>query len=212
MRPMGAMLRACTLLATTALAAGAFGQINNFPLMPSDQHDWLPYLKGFNSRITTQTTTLIDNQNDWVQYYSRLTGQPPQSAPSVEFMKYKIIAITLGQRPSAGYSLTVTRVGKPQMQTAAVEAVERAPQRGTAVAQVLTSPYAMVLVPRQVMNVRLNITRAAPQVQPTGCLPGCTCTCPCCRDRHGNGGQGGTGQGGLGQGGSWSPLRGNGGG
>ena len=203
---MGAMFRACTLFAISAISACAMGQINNFPLMPGDQHDWLPYLKGFNSRITTQTTTLIDNQNDWVQYYSKLTGQPPQSAPNVEFMKYKIIAITLGQRPTGGYSLTVTKVGRSGIQSAAVEAVEKTPQRGTAVAQMLSSPYAMVLVPRQVMSVRLTISRASDLPANNGCPPGCTCNCSCCRSRHGGNNTGGFG------GGSWSPIRGNGGG
>jgi len=81
---------------------------------------------------------------------------PSPTPPSVDFGKYLLVFVSAGSRPTAGYSLRVERVHVEQG-TLFIEARESSPGKGTLQAQVLTSPYEVVLLPRTAMPVQSRI-------------------------------------------------------
>jgi hypothetical protein len=70
----------------------------------------------------------------------------PQAAPTVDFSGAIVVGIWLGARPTSGYRVDVVAV-RMEGSTAVVEYRERTPERGSILAQVLTSPFHLVRVP-----------------------------------------------------------------
>jgi hypothetical protein len=67
--------------------------------------------------------------------------------PEVDFDTSTVIAVFLGTRPSAGFEVTITAVERLDDATV-IRYREQRPGRGVMAAQVLTSPFHIVTVPR----------------------------------------------------------------
>jgi len=80
---------------------------------------------------------VIRSQQEW----SRFAGAPPQ----VDFGGNTVIAVFAGQRPTAGWSVRVTEVEKTGG-ACVVRYEVKGPPRGAMTAQVITHPFAVVLV------------------------------------------------------------------
>lgn len=78
-------------------------------------------------------------------------------APQVDFSKEMVVAVFLGSRPTAGY--TVRIVGTEMRDGAlVVRYSEGRPPAGMMTAQVLTSPYAIAAVPKFAGDVKFEKT------------------------------------------------------
>jgi hypothetical protein len=67
--------------------------------------------------------------------------------PAVDFTQSTVVAVFLGTRPTAGFSVAITAV-KTEGTRTVVEYRERAPSRDAFVGQVLTSPFHAVRLAR----------------------------------------------------------------
>lgn len=66
------------------------------------------------------------------------------------------LAVSIGERPTGGYSVNVKRIAKGN-DTLYVDAIEEQPPQGAVVTQVLTYPYTVVSVPGDYTSYALNI-------------------------------------------------------
>ena len=85
--------------------------------------------------------TAAEWQALWKQHASE--GTPP----SVDFNQSTVVAVFLGSRPTTGFAVEIT-AAKTEGTRTMVEYLERQPPRDALVAQVLTSPFHIVRLPR----------------------------------------------------------------
>jgi hypothetical protein len=75
--------------------------------------------------------------------------------PIVDFSREMVVGVFLGTRRTAGYGVEIVRaVGNAGVLTVAY--VETAPSKGALTAQVLTSPYHLVALPRHDGEIRFQ--------------------------------------------------------
>jgi hypothetical protein len=99
--------------------------------------------RGAASSTDAATTVVIRTAEDWRKFWPT-HGTPP--APAVDFSRFAVAGVFLGTRPTAGFSVEITaarRAGEGLV----VEWIERKPEPGQMVAQVLTSPFHLVTIP-----------------------------------------------------------------
>jgi protease stability complex PrcB-like protein len=77
---------------------------------------------------------------------------PDRPLPAVDFSKDMVVAIFLGSRPSAGYSVEITGVKKANG-AVVVQYHEAKPRADAVTAQVITAPYHLVVIPRPAGDV-----------------------------------------------------------
>jgi len=97
------------------------------------------------SQIEEPTQVVARNPVEWAALWRDHAGDKP--VPTVDFTSRMVVAIFLGTRSSAGYSVDVTRI-RPADGSLIVEWQERRPAKGEVSAQVMTSPAAIVTVPK----------------------------------------------------------------
>ena len=75
--------------------------------------------------------------------------------PPVDFTKEMVVGVFLGSRPTAGYSVEIVGT-KEQPDGLIVEYREGSPARDMMTAQVITTPYHLVAIPKQAGRVNFN--------------------------------------------------------
>jgi hypothetical protein len=101
--------------------------------------------KGPMSQIDSARQAVARSAGEWNTLWSQHAGE--KARPAVDFNREIVLAVFLGTRPSAGYSVEI--VGAREEGGALVVTYrESRPQPGAVAAQVLTSPYHFVAVPK----------------------------------------------------------------
>jgi hypothetical protein len=101
--------------------------------------------KGPMSQIDATRQAVARTPAEWNTLWTEHAGD--RGRPAVDLSKDMVVAIFLGTRPSAGFSVEI--VGAREEGSAlVVQYRESRPQPGTLAAQVLTSPYHIVAVPK----------------------------------------------------------------
>jgi hypothetical protein len=72
--------------------------------------------------------------------------------PKVDFTKSIVVGVFLGTRPTAGYAVAITGVRR-QGTAAIVEWAELVPDKTKMLAQMLTSPFHLVAIPRDTESI-----------------------------------------------------------
>lgn len=86
-----------------------------------------------------------------------------RAAPAVDFATSTVLVALMGQQPTAGYSIDITDVRATGTRIIAY-VDETRPNRGDVVAQVITTPFAMVVVPKLTQPVAFNVEGTTPLV------------------------------------------------
>jgi hypothetical protein len=97
------------------------------------------------SQVDEPKQVVARNASEWAALWREHAGAKP--LPAVDFGSRMVVAIFVGSRSSAGYSADVTRL-RPADGALVIEWQERSPAPGEVSAQVMTSPAAIVTVPR----------------------------------------------------------------
>ena len=101
--------------------------------------------KGDQSNVDNAKQVVVRTQAEWNKLWTEHGGD--RQKPAVDFAKEMVLAVFLGSRPSAGYNIsivsTVQKDGKM-----IVQYQESMPAKGMMTAQVLTSPYHLVAIPK----------------------------------------------------------------
>ena len=79
-----------------------------------------------------------------------------RQAPNINFEQYSVLVALMGRQPTAGYSVDITDVRATGTEVIAT-VNETRPRPGEQVAQVITYPYHMVVVPRVTQPVAFNV-------------------------------------------------------
>jgi len=98
---------------------------------------------------------LITSRIDFESYWTRLTGE--RSVPNdIDWSRDMVVAIHLGRRMTGGFGIQVVSVDLTRPGEVTVNWAERKPLAGTIASQAITSPYALVRIPRGVGEVKVN--------------------------------------------------------
>lgn len=89
-------------------------------------------------------TVVARSQAEFDAAWTGAAGEDPPSLGGVDFASKMVVAVFQGQQPTAGYDIEITSVGSDY---AIIYEVSR-PAEGCITAQVLTSPFHVVTVPR----------------------------------------------------------------
>jgi len=93
---------------------------------------------------------VIQNQEAWNVLWAG------RQAPAVNFAQNSVLVALMGQQPTAGYGITITDVRATGTNIVAY-VDETRPRTGEPVAQVITYPYHMVVVPKLTQPVAFRI-------------------------------------------------------
>jgi PrcB C-terminal len=108
--------------------------------------------QGAQSGITEPRQVVVRTSAEWQALWKE---HDSQAAPTVDFSRSIVVGVFLGTRPTAGYGVTIASIGaKPG--GAIVEYLERRPTPGRMTAQVITSPFILVTVPREIEKVEFR--------------------------------------------------------
>jgi VWFA-related protein len=95
-------------------------------------------------------------QGEWDAVWKQHAPGRPQ--PTVDFEREMVVGVFLGSRTTAGYAVQI--VGAEEQQDGlVVRYTEATPPPASVVAQVITSPYSLVALPKRGGNVRFEKTR-----------------------------------------------------
>jgi hypothetical protein len=101
--------------------------------------------QGQESAIDAAKQVSARNADEWDALWKQHGSGRPR--PSVDFSKEVVAAVFLGSRPSAGYSVQIVRV-RQDGGALVVSYRETRPAPDALTAQVLTSPYHIVAIPK----------------------------------------------------------------
>ena len=104
------------------------------------------------SQIQESRQVVVRTAADWLTLWTTHDSAP---APNVDFSRVIVVGVFLGTRPTAGFSVRITGVTARE-NSAVVEYVEGKPRPGAMTAQMLTSPFHLVTVPRSIETVEFK--------------------------------------------------------
>ena len=111
--------------------------------------------KGLDSQLDAARQATVRTAAEWEALWRLHGGE--RARPAVDFGKEMVVAVFMGSRPTAGFSVEIvgTRVDGPAL---VVQYRETRPPADAFVAQVLTMPYHIAAVPRRasVTDVRFE--------------------------------------------------------
>ena len=109
--------------------------------------------KGAASSIETARQVSVTSAPQLAALWREHGSTRPQ--PPVDFGKEMVVAVFLGSRNTSGYAVDILgyRSASPGLKDVIVEYRETAPGRDAISAQVLTSPYHIVVIPKQTGTV-----------------------------------------------------------
>jgi uncharacterized membrane protein len=108
--------------------------------------------RGDVSRVTDRRRLLVRSPDEWTALWAAHAG-PDGAAPAVDFSHSIVAAAFAGERPSAGHSIEIAGALEEDGGLRLV-VDERHPSSGVAAAQILTSPFHIVVLPKTEGDVR----------------------------------------------------------
>lgn len=108
--------------------------------------------QGSSSQIMEPREVVIRTSEEWQALWQ---AHSPQPTPVVDFSISMVLGVFLGSRPTAGFRVNIAVI-RAQDDALIVESRERHPEPGALVAQVLTSPFHLVSIPRDNRGVRFR--------------------------------------------------------
>jgi hypothetical protein len=109
--------------------------------------------QGAMSTIEEPRQAVVRTAAEWQAFWKQ--HDPGGAAPPVDFGQSMVVAVFLGSRPTAGVTAEITAV-KTEGTRTIVEYRERQPPPDAFVAQVITSPFHVVRVPRAAGSVEFR--------------------------------------------------------
>jgi hypothetical protein len=123
------------------------------PAAPAVVRSVVPVARGVQSGVEDYGERIARDEEAWAALWESLPVRT--NRPKVTFANTMIVALFLGSRPTAGYSVEIVNV-RLDGETMVVEYNERAPEPGASSAQVITTPYAVAGVPLHEGPVRFE--------------------------------------------------------
>jgi hypothetical protein len=93
----------------------------------------------------TESQELVESPDAFEKYWQNLEGE--KTPPAVDFATQAVVVLMAGEKPTAGYSIRVTRLEETPDQVIVHYAVI-APPTDAVLAQIITRPWSMQVVPK----------------------------------------------------------------
>jgi hypothetical protein len=104
-----------------------------------------PIDKGLNSDIDSARQVVVRTGDEWSRLWTQHAGE--RTKPAVDFSKDVVLAVFMGSRPTAAFTVEIVGT-RAEGTTLVVSYRETRPAPGGVAAQILTSPYHIVAVPK----------------------------------------------------------------
>jgi hypothetical protein len=119
--------------------------------------------KGLASGVDQPAQIVVRSQNDWAALWSRHMGTQtaPPPPPSVDFSRDMVAALFMGERPTGGFAIEVTRIERTDGGLS-IHYRNRRPNPADMHAQALTQPFHLIKVPRIDGPITFVLESAAP--------------------------------------------------
>ena len=113
--------------------------------------------KGFFSGITEKKNLVIRTQDQRAKLWNKHTSIriPPPEAPAIDFTENMILAVFMGQKPSGGFAVEITRVEKCK-NGLVIFFSEVEPPLDAVVTAVLTQPYHIIKIEKSNLLVKFK--------------------------------------------------------
>ena len=110
---------------------------------------------GVYSGIAEPRTVVIRQPKEWEALWKEHTKNqiPPPAVPAIDFSKGMVLGVFAGQKPTAGYRVTITQINLTP-EALVVRYHETPPPADMATAEVLTQPYELQVFPKTPLPVR----------------------------------------------------------
>jgi hypothetical protein len=109
--------------------------------------------KGDQSNVDEGRQVIVRTPAEWNALWRQ--HSPDRDQPRVDFGREMVVGVFLGSRATAGFSVEVVGA-EMQQEILVVRFRETRPQSDRIVAQVITSPYHLVSIPRHAGNVKFE--------------------------------------------------------
>jgi hypothetical protein len=104
-----------------------------------------PIDKGLNSNTDDARQVVVRTGDEWSKLWIQHAGE--RTKPAVDFSKDVVLAVFMGTRPTAAFTVDIVGT-RTEGATLVVSYRETRPAPGGVAAQILTSPYHIVAVPK----------------------------------------------------------------
>ena len=101
--------------------------------------------KGDQSNVDEARQVLVRTESEWTRLWQQ--HNPDRPRPAVDFSKEMVVAVFMGSRPNAGFSIAITSAMAANG-ALVVRYTETAPAAGAVSAQILTFPYHIAAITR----------------------------------------------------------------
>ena len=109
--------------------------------------------KGDHSNMDEARQAVARTAGEWKTLWQQHSPERPQ--PQVDFAKEMVVGVFLGSRPNAGVTIEIVGVARKDA-ALVVQYRQTQPSRDAITAQVITSPYHIVALPRVEGDVRFE--------------------------------------------------------
>ena len=107
-------------------------------------------LAGLNARGVGAGEYVFEEREEWEKFWDKRGSGP---VPKIDFEKFSLVAVFLGQKPNPGYSVRIVGATESAGEVV-VEVIEYKPEPGMMYAQVIAYPFAAALIPRTENPIR----------------------------------------------------------
>jgi PrcB C-terminal len=111
--------------------------------------------KGSQSRVDDRRQVVVRTDAEWARLWTQ--HNPDRPRPAVDFSKQMVVGVFMGSRNTAGFSVEILSA-TDENGVLTVRYRETVPAKGAITAQVITSPYQLVTVPRTEATVKFEKT------------------------------------------------------
>jgi hypothetical protein len=106
--------------------------------------------QGAQSQIDVRRQVTVRDRGEWASFWR--THAPGRPSPAVDFSREMVVGVFMGTRPTAGFAVEIVGY-RDSDNDVVVQYRETAPSRDDITAQVLVSPYHLVVIPRRTGTV-----------------------------------------------------------
>ena len=114
-------------------------------LMMLQAPDLVTVEKGNQSNVDEGRKVTVRTEAEWTRLWQQ--HNPDRTRPAVDFSKQMVVGVFMGSRSTAGFAIEIVSAAAVNGGLT-VRYRETVPRRGAITAQVITSPYHLVAVPK----------------------------------------------------------------
>jgi hypothetical protein len=114
--------------------------------------------KGYRSGVREPRQAVVRSQAEWLELWRTHSNELYSTPPTVLFDQQVVVAIFLGEKPTGGYDITITRTERSGDELL-IFYQEKVPTPGSMLVQAFTQPFHMVRIPSKEIGAKVTFRR-----------------------------------------------------